>query len=93
MFIVGNILSSVVDETTTEELLGVGAVIEDDTEGGGHVDGLAGGVEVDVLSGVSASVTVHIVQVVSDIWLRWIDWGVYRGRWLEDHRYFLWLMM
>jgi len=62
--VVGNVLGGVVDLATTEECLGVGCSVENDTEGGSHVDGLTLGVPVDVLSGVGASVTIDVLESV-----------------------------
>lgn len=64
LLVVGNVLGSVVDLAATEELLGVGVGVQDDSEGSSHVDGMAMVVEVDVLARVSASVTVHVLKGV-----------------------------
>ena len=63
-FIIGNILGGVVDLTTSEELLGVGTGIKDDTKGGSYVDGLASRVKVNVLSRVCASVSIDIFKSI-----------------------------
>jgi hypothetical protein len=65
--VVGNVLGSVSDLATSEELLGVGGLVKDDSKGSGHVDGIAILVEEDVLSAVSASVSVDVLEVVLDI--------------------------
>ena len=76
VLVIGDILGSVSDLTTTEELLGVGLTVEDDTEGGSHVDSLSSAVEVDILLGVGASVAVDVLKLVSDIRLLVIDFVV-----------------
>ena len=80
--VIGDVLGRVVDLTTTEEFLGVGLGVKDDTEGGGHVDSGASVVPVDVLLGVSASVTIDVLEVVLDGWLVWVDGVVLIG--LDD---------
>ena len=45
----GVVLGGIVDLATTEELLGVGGLIEDNTESSSHVDSLSVGVVVNVL--------------------------------------------
>jgi len=82
VLIVGDVLGRGIDLTTTEELLGVGLGVQDDTEGGGHVDGAASGVPVDVLTGVSASVAIDVLEVVLDGWLLVVDGVVLIG--LDD---------
>mmetsp|Transcript_22822 Transcript_22822/g.16141 ORF Transcript_22822/g.16141 Transcript_22822/m.16141 type:complete len:251 (+) Transcript_22822:1353-2105(+) len=69
IFVVSLLLGLVLNFTTAEEALGVSVVIEDNTESSGHIADLAVGVEEDVLSSVSASVSVNVVQSVSDIGL------------------------
>ena len=64
ILIIGNILGSVLNFTTTEESLSVGCSVKDNTESSGHVDGLSTGIEVDVLLGVSASVTIDVFEIV-----------------------------
>ena len=63
--VIGDVLGSAIDLTTTEEFLGVAVSVENDTESGGHVDSLASTVEVDVLLGVSASVTIDVLELVA----------------------------
>ena len=65
--VIGDILGSVVDLTTTEELLLLGraSVIQDNTESSSHVDDLALTVEMAVLTGVSATVAKDVVKSVS----------------------------
>ena len=70
ILIIGNILGSVLNFTTTEESLSVGCSVKDNTESSGHVDGLSTGIEVDVLLGVSASVTIDILELVAS--RRWV---------------------
>jgi len=50
ILIIGYVLGSVVYLATSEELLSVGGVVEDHTEGSSHVDSLAVRVVEDVLS-------------------------------------------
>jgi hypothetical protein len=61
------------DLATAEELLGVVSVTEDDTESGGHVDGVALAVEVTVLLGVGTSVSVDVLELVLLVWLLFVD--------------------
>ena len=79
VLVIGDILGSVSDLTTTEELLGVGLTVEDDTEGGSHVDSLSSAVEVDILLGVGASVAVDVLKLVGDVWFFFVDWVVAFG--------------
>lgn len=64
--VISDILSRAVNFTTTKEFLGVGLGVKNDTEGSGHVNGLSTGVEVDVLLGVSASVTIDVLEIVGN---------------------------
>jgi len=62
--VICDVFGSVFNFTTTEELLGVGLLIKNDTEGSSHVDSLSFRVIVDVLSGISASVTIDVLELV-----------------------------
>jgi hypothetical protein len=73
LHVIGDILGSVFDLTATEELLGVRSTVEDDTEGSSHVDSLSSTVEVDVLLGVGASVSVDVLKCVGLIRLVCVD--------------------
>jgi hypothetical protein len=61
------------DLATAEELLGVVSVVEDDTESGGHVDGVALAVEVAVLLGIGTSVSVDVLELVLLVWLSGVN--------------------
>lgn len=82
VLVVSNFLGGVVDFTTTEELLGVAGGVKDDTEGSSHVSGLLVGVPVGVLTGVSASVTVDVLELVGLVGLGVVDGVVALG--LDD---------
>lgn len=71
--VLSDVLGGVSDLTTTEEFLGVGAVVQDDTESSGHVDSVVLGVEVDVLLRVSATVAVDVLKFVGLSGLRVVD--------------------
>lgn len=73
ILIVSSLLGLVLNLTTTEELLGVGVVVKNDTEGGGHVDDLTVLVDEAVLARISTSVTVNVVECVSGIRLIIVD--------------------
>lgn len=77
LFVVGDVLGSVVDLTATEELLSVGVGVEDNTESSSHIDGLSVGVEVNVLTRVSAPVTVHVLKSILLIGRGGVDGRVY----------------
>jgi len=77
--VVRHVLRRVFDLATTEEFLRVGLGVEDDAEGGGHVDSGASAVPVDVLLGVSASVAVDVLKFVGDVGLFVVDWVVLIG--------------
>lgn len=79
ILVVGDVLGSVFDLTATEEFLGVGLRVKNDTESSGHVDSLAVLVPVDVLLGVSASVTINVLEVVLSGWLVVVHWVVIVG--------------
>jgi len=64
--VISDVLSSAINLTATKEFLGVVLVVKNDTKGSSHVDGLSTGVEVDVLLGVSASVTIDVLEIVGD---------------------------
>ena len=64
VLVICDVLGGVFNFTTTEELLGVGLLIKNDTEGSSHVDSLSFRVIVDVLSGISASVTIDVLELV-----------------------------
>lgn len=74
--VVGNIFGRVIDLTTTEELLGVGGDVENDTESSSHVDGLAIAVPVDVLLAVGATIAVDVFEVILGGGLVVVDWVV-----------------
>jgi len=73
IIVVSLLLGLVFDFTTTEEFLGVSVVVKDNTKSSSHIADLAVGVKEDVLSCVSASVSVNVVQSVSDIGLIVVD--------------------
>ena len=64
--VVGNVLGSVVNFASTEELLlgRAALVVEDNAEGGGHVDYLVLAVEVDVLTRVGGAVSEDVLELV-----------------------------
>jgi len=75
VLIVGDVLGGVLDLTTTEEFLGVGFVVKDDTEGGSHVDGVTLAIPVAVLLGVAAAVAIDVLKSVGgvrDIVVHWV---------------------
>ena len=74
-----DVLGSHVDFTRSEELLGVALAVEDDTEGGSHVDSLGVAVPVDVLLGVGASVAVDVLEGVGAVRLVRDNGVVLRG--------------
>ena len=65
--VISNVLGGVVYLASTEKLLGVAGGVEDDSEGGSHVDGLSSVIEVHVLSAVCTSVAVDIFELVVGI--------------------------
>ena len=71
--VVGDVLGSAGNLATTEELLGVGWDVQDDTEGGSHVDSVALLVPVGVLLGVGTSVAVHVLKRVGRLGLRVVN--------------------
>lgn len=71
--VLSDILGGVLDLATSEELLGVAVLVENDTKGGSHVDGLTLAVPVDVLLGVGASVAVNVLELVSSVRLILVD--------------------
>jgi len=73
ILIVTSLLGLVHDLTTTEELLGVGVVIKDDTKSGSHVDDLTIAVNEAVLTRISASVTIDVLEFVSHVRLVIVD--------------------
>jgi len=73
ILVIASLLGTVLNLTTTEELLGVGVVVKDDTEGSSHVDGLTVHVDEAVLARVGASVTVDVLKSVSLIRLVVVD--------------------
>jgi len=73
IFIVTSLLGLVGNFTTTEEFLGVGVVVKDDTKSSSHVNDLTVLVDEAVLARVSASVTVDVVKSVSLIRLIIVD--------------------
>lgn len=80
--VAGRHLGRLLDFAATEELLGVVSVAEDNAECGSHVDGVALAVEVAVLLGVSASVSIDVLELVLRLWLSRVD-GVVTG-WLSN---------
>ena len=64
VLVVSNLLGGVVDFASTEEFLGVGGNIKNNTNGSSHVSGLLVLVPVHVLARVSASVAVHVLKLV-----------------------------
>ena len=64
VLVIGDVLGRVLDLTTTEEFLGVGTWVQDNAEGGSHVDSVAIFVPVDVLLGVGAPVAIDVLKVV-----------------------------
>ena len=77
--VVGDVFGGAFNLTTTEELLGVGRGVQNDTKSGGHVSGLAIAVEVDVLSGVGATVAIDVLKLVSGVWFLVVDLVVVVG--------------
>jgi len=73
VLVIGDVLGRVLDLTATEELLLVGGDVEDDTEGGSHVDSLVLAVPVHVLLRVSAAVAIDVFEVVLHGWLVVVD--------------------
>jgi len=70
----------IVDLPATEELLGVGLMVEDHTKACSHVDSLLFAVEEDILSAVLAPVTIHVLKLVAAVGLRGVGlWWVVRG--------------
>lgn len=67
--VVGDVLGFVVDEASSEELLGVGVGVVDDAESGTLPDVVAVGGQVEVVPGVVCFVPVHVVHPVLLIWL------------------------
>lgn len=91
ILIIASLLGAVLNLTTTEELLGVGVVVKDDTKSSGHVNDLTILVNETVLARVRASVTVDVVKGVSLVRLFIVD-GVVIVRlsdltnpWLDSH--------
>ena len=82
VLVIGDILGSVSDFTPTEKLLGIGSTVKDDTEGSSHVNSLSLAVEVDVLLGVCASVSVDVLKLIGYIWNLSVVWVV--ALWLSD---------
>ena len=80
--VTSSLLRCVFDLATTEEFLGVGTVIEDDTKSSSHVDSVSHNVEVDVLSAVGASVSIDVLEVV--LFLRWVVADFIVVGWLSD---------
>ena len=79
LHVIGNVLGSGLDLTATEEFLGVGCWVKNDTEGSSHVDSLVIAVEVDVLLAVSATVAVDVLEIVLSSGLVVVDWVVLIG--------------
>ena len=82
LHVIGNVLGSAVDLTTTEEFLGVGCWVKNDTKSSSHVDCLSTAVEVDVLLAVGATVAVDVLELVLSGGLVVVDWVVLIG--LDD---------
>lgn len=76
------LLGFLLDFATTEELLGVFLHVENNTESSSHVDSLALFVEVTVLLGVGASVSVDVLEGVLLVWASRVDLVVLL--WLSD---------
>ena len=82
VLIVGDVLGGAIDLTTTEEFLGVGFVVKDDTKGGSHVDGVTVAVPVEVLLGVTAPIAIDVLKSVGGVRLLVVH-GVVVA-WLSD---------
>lgn len=66
ILISGDVLGSAVDLATSEEFLGVGRWVENNSKGGSEVGNASALGEVDVLSRVNGSVPVDVLEVVVD---------------------------
>lgn len=94
ILVTGNLLGLVLDLATSEESLGIGFLVEDDTKACGHISDIAIWIKVYVLTRVLASVAINVLQGVSCIWLRWIRFWMIIGLgdltfpWLNSHELF-----